>query len=94
MPNIFRFPVRRFLDLPNVSIEVIEDSWQLSAKATERLFQILRQYRPRILHYMFTGFVGPFPWLAKACSVKKIFFTDQGSQPEDYTPRRSPERAN
>jgi hypothetical protein len=40
--------VRRFLDLPNVSIEIIEDSWQLSAKATARLFAVLRTYRPRI----------------------------------------------
>ena len=49
-------PVRRFLDLPNVAIEIVEDSWQLSGKATARLFAVLRKHRPRILHLYFTGF--------------------------------------
>ena len=49
--------MRAFLDLPNVSIEVIEDCWQLSAKATRRLFEVLRKYRPGILHLYFTGFL-------------------------------------
>jgi glycosyltransferase involved in cell wall biosynthesis len=39
---------------------------------------------------MFTEFISPFPWLAKACSVDRVYFTDQGSQPEGYIPARAP----
>lgn len=83
-------PVRRFLELPNVSIEVVEGSWQLSAKATARLFAVLKQYRPRILHLYFTGFLSAYPWMAKALLVEKVYFTDQGSQPEGFVQTRAP----
>jgi glycosyltransferase involved in cell wall biosynthesis len=83
-------PVRRFLDLPNVSIEIIEDSWKLSATATAQLFAVLRTYRPRILHLYFTGFLSIYPWMAKLLGVEKIFFTDQSSQPEGFVQTRAP----
>jgi glycosyltransferase involved in cell wall biosynthesis len=82
--------VRRFLELPNVSIEVIEDSWQLSATATARLFVVLRKYRPRILHLYFTGFLSAYPWMAKLLGVEKVLFTDQSSQPEGFVQTRAP----
>ena len=83
-------PVRRFLEAPNVTIEVIEDSWRLSYPATVRLFAVLRRYRPRILHLYFTGFLSAYPWMAKLMLVEKIYFTDQGSQPEGFVPMRAP----
>ena len=83
-------PVRRFLDLPNVSIEIVEDSWQLSAKATARLFAVLRKYRPRILHLYFTGFLSAYPWMAKMLRVEKVYFTDQSSPPEGFVQTRAP----
>ena len=83
-------PVRRFLELPNVTIEVVEDSWQLSAKATARLFSVLMRHRPRILHLYFTGFLSAYPWLAKMLLVEKVYFTDQGSQPEGFVEARAP----
>ena len=83
-------PVRRFLEAPNVTIEVIEDSWRLSWPATKRLFAILRQYRPRILHLYFTGFLSAYPWMAMLLSVERIYFTDQSSQPEGFVPTRAP----
>jgi glycosyltransferase involved in cell wall biosynthesis len=82
--------VRHFLDLPNVSIEIIEDSWQLSAKATARLFAVLRKHRPRILHLYFTGFLSAYPWMAKVLRVEKVYFTDQSSQPEGFVQTRAP----
>ena len=82
--------VRRFLDLPNVTIEVIEDAWQVSSKATGRLYQILKKYRPRILHLYFTGFLSAYPLLAKCLQVEKVYFTDQSSQPEGFVPQRAP----
>lgn len=83
-------PVRRYLQLPNVRIEVIEDSWRTSWRAVISLRRILRRYRPEILHLHFTGFIGPYPWLAKLCSVEQVFFTDHSSQPEGYVTRRAP----
>lgn len=83
-------PVRAYLQLPNVRIEVLEDSWRGKWRAVSRMRRILRQYRPEILHLHFTGFIGPYPWLAKLCSVKQVFFTDHSSQPEGHIIRRAP----
>lgn len=82
--------VARFLDLPNVSLEVLEDSSGLNLKSTSELATLLRRHQPEILHLHFTGFVGLFPWLAKLLSVRKIFFTDHSSRPANYVPRRAP----
>ena len=83
-------PVRAYLQLPNVRIEVLEDSWRTKWAAVVGLRRILRRYRPEILHLHFTGFIGPYPWLAKLCSVKQVFFTDHSSQPEGHIIRRAP----
>lgn len=82
--------VRSYLQLPNVRIEVIEDSWRTRRRAVAGLIRVLRRYRPDVLHLHFTGFIGPYPWLAKLCSVKQVFFTDHSSQPEGYVIRRAP----
>jgi glycosyltransferase involved in cell wall biosynthesis len=36
------------------------------------------------------GFLSPYPWLARLLNVERVFFTDHGSKPEDYTPSRAP----
>lgn len=82
--------VARFLDLPNVSLEVLEDTTGSNLKAASKLATLLKRHKPDILHLHFTGFVGLFPWLAKLLSVKKIFFTDHSSRPANYSPRRAP----
>lgn len=83
-------PVRRFLHLPNVSLEVLPNSWALRWQPARDLARILRRHRPRILHLHFTGFLGPYPWLARLCSVEQVFFTDQTSRPEGHAARRAP----
>ena len=82
--------VRSYLQLPNVRIEVIEDSWQTRWRAIIGVWRILRRYQPEILHLHFTGFIGPYPWLAKLCSVKQVVFTDHSSQPEGHVIQRAP----
>jgi len=82
--------VRRYLDLPNVSIEVIENAVEPNPQALRDLASVLRRYKPRILHMQLVGFIGFYPWLARLLSVQKVFFTDQGSHPSDYVARRSP----
>jgi len=81
--------VREYLSLPNVTIEVLPDSWRLAWKPTRGLARILRRYRPEILHMQFTGFISPYPWLGKCFGVKKVFFTDQSSRPEGYEARQA-----
>jgi len=82
--------VARFLDLPNVSLEVLEDTTGSNLRAASKLGTLLKRHKPDILHLHFTGFVGLFPWLATLLSVKKVFFTDHSSRPANYTPRRAP----
>ena len=82
--------VRRFLELPNVSFEVLKDAWKFHWKPARDLAAILKKNRADILHLHFTGFLSPYPWVARICGVKKVFFTDQGSQPEGYVPLRRP----
>ncbi len=82
--------VARFLDLPNVSLEVLEDTTGSNLGAARKLATLLKRHKPDILHLHFTGFVGLFPWLATLLSVKKVFFTDHSSRPANYTPHRAP----
>src|SRR5437867_837879 len=89
-PNLPAPQAAEYLSLPNVTFEVVPDPWVNSFEAVEQMARILHRHRPRILHCMFTEFISPFPWLAKACSVERVFFTDQGSQPEGYIPGRAP----
>jgi glycosyltransferase involved in cell wall biosynthesis len=81
--------VRRFLAAPNVSIETIPYPWDWNGHAAARLARIIRRYRPAILHLYFTGFVTPYPWMAKLLGCEKVYFTDQTSLPEGFIPGRA-----
>jgi L-malate glycosyltransferase len=81
--------VREYLSLPNVTIEILEDSWRPSLAATKKLLGILRKYRPEVLHLHFVGFLNLFSWTGRLVSAKRIFFTDQASRPENYIPARA-----
>ena len=81
--------VRQFLALPNVSLEVLENSTAANWRSARALAAILRRHKPEILHLHFTGFLGVYPWLARFLSVKKIFFTDHTSRPVGYVSRRA-----
>ena len=82
--------VRSYLQLPNVRIEVIEDSWRANWSTIRGMRRILLKYHPDILHLHFTGFIGPYPWLAKLSGVRQVFFTDHTSQPQGHLIRRAP----
>jgi L-malate glycosyltransferase len=82
--------VRRYLDLPNVSIEVVRNAVEPNFEAFSDLTRILRLYRPKIFHMQLVGFVGFYPWLARLLSARQILFTDQGSHPSDYVQHRAP----
>jgi glycosyltransferase involved in cell wall biosynthesis len=82
-------PVRRFLELPNVTLDVALDTPSLSATAARCIFDLLRRYRPRILHLHFTSFLNPYSWMAKLMGVEQVFFTDHSSQPEGFVAQRA-----
>jgi glycosyltransferase involved in cell wall biosynthesis len=82
--------VRQYLSLPNVTWDELPEAWRNSKQTCLNLFQILRRHRPRLLHLQFTPFLGLNAWIARLCGVRKIVFTDHGSSPEDYQPRRQP----
>jgi glycosyltransferase involved in cell wall biosynthesis len=82
--------VKAFLNLPNVSFEVLDKSWELAVAPVKGLRQILKRHRPEIVHLHFTGFVGFYPWLARMNGARKVFFTDQASRPEGFVPQRKP----
>lgn len=82
--------VREYLNLPNVTIEILEDSWRPSLAATKKLVRILRQYRPEILHLHFVGFLNLFSWTGRLVSAERVFFTDQASRPENFIATRAP----
>jgi glycosyltransferase involved in cell wall biosynthesis len=80
-------PVRRFLALPNTSLEVLPDSWRLKWGPTAGMARLLRRYRPGILHLYYVGFVNPYCWLGRLHGVRQVMFTDHGSRPEAYMAR-------
>jgi glycosyltransferase involved in cell wall biosynthesis len=82
--------VRKFLELPNVTFDVLQDAWTFAARPARHLAAILQRHPADILHLYFTGFLSPYPWVARFRGVGKVFFTDQGSHPEGYVATRRP----
>jgi glycosyltransferase involved in cell wall biosynthesis len=82
--------VRRFLDLPNTSLDVYANTNDSSFKTGRNLAAITRANRPEILHLHFTGFLNFYSWIARLQSVKKVFFTDHHSRAAGYVPGRAP----
>ena len=82
--------VRRFLELPNVSLDVMEDSWRFGWRPAREFARLLRRYRPAVVHSQFTSFVGPYHWIARLLSADRVFFTDHGSRQQDTSTQRAP----
>ena len=82
--------VRSFLELPNVTLDAARDVWKFDAPRARQMAALLKRHRPDILHLYFTGFLSPYPWIARRYGVKQVYFTDQGSHPEGYVATRRP----
>ena len=83
-------PVREYLGLPNVTIEVVRNAWRPAWGPVRDLARLLRRHRPSVLHLQYTGFLSLYPWLGRLHGVKKVFFTDQASRPEGHVIARGP----
>ena len=82
--------VRTFLDLPNVTLEVVGDISRFDVDTSRTMAKVFKRYKPDIVHLHFTGFLGIYPWLARLLSAKRVFFTDHGSRPAGHVPRSAP----
>ena len=82
--------VRRFLDLPNISFEVLANSTDGGRNTRRNLKQIVREHRPEILHLHYISFLNLYSWGARLQSVKQVFFTDHHSRPAGYVQARAP----
>lgn len=75
---------KEYLTHPNLTLEVVEHPWAVNGSTLSAVRALLTRYRPEVLHFLYTGFLGPYPWLAKLSGVKRVLFTDQGSHEEGY----------
>jgi glycosyltransferase involved in cell wall biosynthesis len=82
--------VRRFLELPNVSVELVADLQGAKLGVMARLVQVLRRHKPQIVHFHYTSFLSPYPWLARILSAEQVFFTDHASRPANYLSCQAP----
>ena len=82
--------VRQFLDLPNISFEVLENSTDGNRDARRNLTRIMRRHRPEILHLHYVSFLNLYSWGARFQSARQVFFTDHHSRPAGYLQSRAP----
>ncbi len=82
--------VRQFLDLPNISFEVLENSTDGNRDARRNLARIMRRHRPEILHLHYVSFLNLYSWSARFQSARQVFFTDHHSRPAGYVQSRAP----
>jgi glycosyltransferase involved in cell wall biosynthesis len=82
--------VRRFLDLPNISFEVLANSTDGGRTARRDLAGIMQKYRADILHLHYVSFLNFYSWRARWQSARQVFFTDHHSRPAGYVRTRSP----
>src|SRR6266851_2261965 len=81
--------VRHFLNLPNVSFEVVDFVRAPKLRILAQLAQVLRRHEPKIAHFHYTNFLSPYPWLARLLAVDQVFFTDHASRPENHVGHRA-----
>jgi glycosyltransferase involved in cell wall biosynthesis len=83
--------VRAFLDLPNVSFEVLANSTNGDRTARSNLTKLITEHRPDILHLHYVSFLNLYSWSARLRSVKRVFFTDHHSRPAGYVRAQAPQ---
>jgi len=82
--------VLRFLDLPNVSVEVLHDDvTRFNVRVVARVARLLRRYKPRIAHFHYVDLLSLYPWAARFLSRADVFFTDHSSRPEGERSERA-----
>jgi glycosyltransferase involved in cell wall biosynthesis len=81
--------VKDYLQLPSVTIETVPSMTARGIGTPIEFQRLIRRLRPDIVHLHYTGFLTPFPWLARLCGVKRVLLTNHASYPEGFQPRRT-----
>jgi glycosyltransferase involved in cell wall biosynthesis len=81
--------VRRFLESPNVSLDLVDFVQGSERRVLSQMAQVFRRHRPTISHFHYTKFLSFYPWLARLCGVKRVLFTDHASRPANHVSRRA-----
>lgn len=81
--------VRRFLQLPNVSFELVDFVHGPKLRVLAQLARVLRRHDPKIAHFHYTNFLSPYPWLARLLAAEQVFFTDHASRPAHHVGHRA-----
>jgi glycosyltransferase involved in cell wall biosynthesis len=81
--------VRGFLNLPNVTFELVDFVHGSKLRVLAQLARVLRRHGPKIAHFHYTSFLSPYPWLARLLGAEQIFFTDHASRPANQLGRRA-----
>src|SRR5262245_21688450 len=82
--------VADYLAVPNASLEIIECPEELRWSALVKLVSAVWRHRPDIIHLNYVGFLSFYPWLARLCGVRNIYFTDHTSRPASHVAHRAP----
>jgi glycosyltransferase involved in cell wall biosynthesis len=82
--------VREYLALPNVTLEVLETPQRMVLSVLRNFGVILRRHKPDIVHLHYVGFLSWYPWLARLCGARRVYFTDHTSRPAFHVLRRAP----
>jgi hypothetical protein len=61
--------VRRFLEMPGATIDVVPDTSGLNWTACRHVARLLWRYRPDVLHVSFAGLVRLYPWPCPASTI-------------------------
>jgi len=81
--------VRRYLDVPSVTLEVLSAPSRFSWQLIRSFWEILSRHRPEIVHLQFTPFLSLYPWLARLQSARRVYFSDHHSRPAPYVACRA-----
>ena len=82
--------VRRFFAIDGLTVSSLPDLTDNQWRKNDGLRSLLKQHRPDIVHWQFLDPLGPLPWLSWWYGASQVFFTNQGSCPEGFSPSRTP----
>jgi glycosyltransferase involved in cell wall biosynthesis len=82
--------VRRYFDVPGLTVVSLPDLTDRTWHKNVGVRSLLKKYRPDIVHWQYLDALSPYPWLSWWYGAKQVFFTNQSSYAEGYTPTSPP----
>jgi glycosyltransferase involved in cell wall biosynthesis len=78
--------VSRFLDIEGLTVRSLPDLTDITWHRNVGVRSLLKQYRPDIMHWQFLDPLSLYPWLCWCYGAKQVFFTNQASCLEGFSP--------